>query len=445
MSYKINDCHAEEITRVVDGVHDLVEIYGDEILKNNSKQIKMLEGIYSVVNKINIPIVPDSGHLKLPKKNTLEEQIKEKELLKKQKEKELSKYISKVSNTSKLEQFELEEQAKKIELDLQIKKELLKKQKEDELLKLKLQKQQEEEARLHRILKMFSSKNTTVFNCGYIYRSTCGMNNIRNSTHEFRGMGSKQYVLTIELLKNIKSENKEVIKQKYNTLTDNYIWIKKYVMNEGFVSFVLEMNIDDMITTDLKTIENEEKSLFEHFHGNYCFCHRVTENIRHKKQKVSLLTRIKNKTLKTKEYYIVNNDEFCKDYEINDMKLNIPQSAEQQWSIQWSILNYWVKSKQAKFDELIINIHNIVGNIYGSGPNWYRHDYFNQNGSSDCGCGDVLQLYNNYVIRQTQRGHVTEHFHEHSDIVNDYIPEYFEPLMSFSKIIIDMIDFIQNE
>ena len=40
------------------------------------------------------------------------------------------------------------------------------------------------------------------------------------------------------------------------------------------------------------------------------------------------------------------------------MKLNIPQSAEQQWSIQWSILNYWVKSKQAKFDELIINICN---------------------------------------------------------------------------------------
>ena len=39
-------------------------------------------------------------------------------------------------------------------------------------------------------------------------------------------------------------------------------------MNEGFVSFVLEMNIDDMITTDLKTIENEEKSLFEHFLGN---------------------------------------------------------------------------------------------------------------------------------------------------------------------------------
>ena len=114
MSYKINDCHAEEITRVVDGVHDLVEIYGDEIIKNNSKQIKMLEGIYSVVNKINIPIVPDSGHLKLPKKITLEEQIKEKELLKKQKEKELSKYISKVSNTSKLEQFEIEEQKKKI-------------------------------------------------------------------------------------------------------------------------------------------------------------------------------------------------------------------------------------------------------------------------------------------------------------------------------------------
>lgn len=439
MSYKINDYQTEELTHEIEGVHDLVEIYGDEILKNSSKQIKILEGIYSVVKKINIPneipININSPELKLLKnKINVEEKIKQKEIL---------NISHKVSNNSKLEQFELEEKTKKKELDIQIKKELLKKQKEDELLQLKLKKQKEDDLRLQRILKMFSSKNTVGFPYGIIVANHQGMNQVQNSYYEFKGMGCDIYILTLEILKKIKSENKEVLTQKYNMLTDNYIWIKKFIMNEGLnplISFVLdEMNINDMIMDDLKTIEEDEKTINM---GAPALQHRI----QHRKKRVCLLSIIKKKQLRTKEFYIVNNDEFCKDFEINDFKLNISQAEASDYypnERQWTILKYWVRTKQSKLYELIQNIQNIH-NEQGVGLNWKVIEYY-ADGQRRVAADHVLQLYCNYINSKTQRTHVTEHFQNSSDIVNDYIPEYFEPLMSLSKIIIDMIDFIHNE
>jgi hypothetical protein len=400
----------EDITRLVDGVHDLLELYGDETLNNDKKQIDMLERIYFELKNIGVnkgSIIPEI--VQVP-----------------------NKY-----NLSKLEKFELEEQIKQKELDIQIKKELVKKQQKDELLKLKLQKQQEEEALLHRMLKIFSSRNTAVFNCGYISEFHNGINCI-DTTYSFTCIGSKQYVLTIELLKHIKSENKEVLKQKYDRLIENYMWIKKFVMNEGLIAFVFEdFTIDSMIERELFKIE-ELKIQEDTYTQNHLG--RFARSILVRQQKIEKLTRIKAKSsLKTKEYYIANHDEFFKDFEMNDMKLNISLNDE-----NWTILDYWVKEKQLKFNELIKNINEIKNPEGYGNTNFICREYYN-GGCLNTITGTVFQLYPNYVMSKTHRSRVTEPSQGKYDIVNDYIPEYFEPLLSLSKIIIDMIYFIQNE
>ena len=318
---------------------------------------------------------------------------------------------------SKLEQFELEEREERLKKKELMKKELLKKQKEDELLQLKYKKQQEEDTLLRRILKMFTSKNTAGFPCGYLCEDNQGHNQVVNSSFSLQGGGCGTYVLTLELLKYIKTENKPVLKQKYDALFDTYVWIKKYVMNDNLtplIAFALELNIDDLIATDLTT------------HQFRCSTH------------VELLTRIKQKKIKSKEFYAVNTDEFCKDFEIHNFNVNICLSQLN----EWTIFNYWVYSKYLKCQEIIGHLLSLTDKTC---PNHIVYRDAITQGRLTTVDGNILGLYWNYVYSQIGRMCVQDTRHTRYDIMNDIKPIHFEPLLALSKIIIDMIDFLQKE
>ena len=111
--------YTEEITRVIDGVHDLVELYGDEGLKNDTKQIEMLSNIYSELKKIGINL---SDKIVRQNEPTLQYNPTECAWLSTTTRPRLSDFMEKdvkklytvpSKYNSKLEQFELEEQSKK--------------------------------------------------------------------------------------------------------------------------------------------------------------------------------------------------------------------------------------------------------------------------------------------------------------------------------------------
>jgi hypothetical protein len=53
-------------------------------------------------------------------------------------------------------------------------------------------------------------------------------------------------------------------------------------------------------------------------------------------------------------------------------------------------------------------------------------------------------MYNLVIQSYTQRSHITNGYHR-GDIVSDYKPEYFIPLMILTKNIIELIDFLHEE
>jgi hypothetical protein len=99
-------------------------------------------------------------------------------------------------------------------------------------------------------------------------------------------------------------------------------------------------------------------------------------------------------------------------------------------------------AKRDKFHEIIENIMNITVNYAGESPNWIRGQDEYHNGSQVQCCGHILQLYTHYVTSKTHRSSLNEHHHERGDIVHDYLPVYFEPLMDLAELLMEIIDFL---
>ena len=370
-------------------------------------------------------------------------------------------FLCKKVRRSKLEEFEQEEKRKKQEREERLKQELLKKQKEDRMKQEILKKKREEEIMLERILKMFTSQNEATFNGGFIKHYSNGMNNIRNSSYEYAGIiVNRKYVLTLQLLKDIKYENKDILTKKYDTLLTVYKWIKNYVYGEKlsplieFVFSEIIPNLDEMLTSASSKLLSVQHELRDHYHGTSgCYCRSLHYTIQCLQNKVSILNKIKSIKIQTKEFYIVNNDEFCKDFEI-DLKLNInPQWVEDEM-ISWSIIYVWVVNKYKKFNELIDSLLKILKkdglnvDTPTSCPNYLRYEYNTQSGSNSVACGNILELYKSFVSYKTGRSHIcggqeVDHL-QFTDIISDYIQEYYEPLMQLSKLLFEIIDYIQD-
>lgn len=362
-----------------------------------------------------------------------------------------SSLSKKLSNISKLEKFELEQKIKKQEMEDKIKKELLEKQKRDNEEFLRKQKEKEKDIQLKRILEMFNAQNTALFNYGYIYVQHNGMNQFRNDGYEYRKIGEKKYIFTIEMLKLILNENREILSKKYDKITNDYIWVKKYVFGEGLnplIEFVFDnfvSEIDNLIEKESQIIVNntkEIKEILSRRSGYTSYCDNadyLTKQNYKLEKKLNLITKIKNKQLKSKEYYIVNNDEFRRDFEINDFRVNILAFG---WD--WNILNYWITMKKQHFDNLIENIFCIFDKtVDNSNMISYIH-YFQYGGQSNC-YHHLLEMYKFNIENSTQRNPVIESNHDRKDIIKDYEPIFFEPLINLTKNIIELIDFLQEE
>jgi hypothetical protein len=368
----------------------------------------------------------------------------------------------KISIMSRLEIFENEQKLKKEESKNKIKRELIEKRKRDEEILKKKQKEQQQTIKFNRILNMLNSQNNSLFNYGYTMEYNSSMNQFVNVTYRYEELGRKKYIITIEMLRSIKNENKEILEQKYNKIVDDYIWIKKYVNSEAsnpLIEFVFDKfipEIDKLLEKDLKLIEENKKWLQEfvgaktsHMMNNINGIKNIINNLLNK---VNLITKIKN-NLKSKEYYIVNYEEFCKDFEINNFSVNFSIHMSQTGE-NWNIFNYWIENKHIKFNNLINNIFNIFNfnshslnkkYVYNSSDNNsneldnLRNNIKNMNGEN------LIVIYKNVIESKTHRNYRSEQYHNRSDIISDYIPEYFYPLMELTKNIIELIEFLKDE
>ena len=309
---------------------------------------------------------------------------------------------------------------------------------------------------------MLNSQNNSLFNYGYTMEYNSSMNQFVNVTYRYEELGRKKYIITIEMLRSIKNENKEILEQKYNKIVDDYIWIKKYVNSEAsnpLIEFVFDKfipEIDKLLEKDLKLIEENKKWLQEfvgaktsHMMNNINGIKNIINNLLNK---VNLITKIKN-NLKSKEYYIVNYEEFCKDFEINNFSVNFSIHMSQTGE-NWNIFNYWIENKHIKFNNLINNIFNIFNfnshslnkkYVYNSSDNNsneldnLRNNMKNMNGEN------LIVIYKNVIESKTHRNYRSAQYHNSSDIISDYIPEYFYPLMELTKNIIELIEFLKDE
>jgi hypothetical protein len=366
----------------------------------------------------------------------------------------------KISIMSRLENFENEQKLKREESENKIKRELIEKRKRDEEILKKKQKEQQQIIKFNRILNMLNSQNNSLFNYGYTRQYNGGMNQFRNTTYGYEELGRKKYIITIEMLKSIKNENKEILEQKYNKIVDDYIWIKKYVNSEEsnpLIEFVFNEfipEIDKLLEKDLLLIEENKKCLQRSQNEGSAinYIYGIQNIINNLLNKVNLITKIKN-NLKSKEYYIVNYEEFCKDFEINNFSVNFSIHMLQTGE-NWNIFNYWIENKRIKFNNLINNIFNIFNfnsyilnekyeYVYTDSQyervNYLRNNMKNMNGEN------LIVIYKNVIESKTHRNHLFEQYHNRTDIISDYIPEYFYPLMELTKNIIELIEFLKDE
>lgn len=355
----------------------------------------------------------------------------------------------KLLNMSKLEKFELEQKIKKQEIENKIKKELLEKQKRDYKEFIKKQEEKNQEIELNRILEMFNTQNTALLNYGYVRQQNNNMNNIINMTYTYYKIGEKKYIFSLDMLKSIKNENKDILSKKYEELTNNYIWIKKYVIGEGtnpLIEFVFDNFVSEIDNLLEKELQNLEISKIELENYNFIPGRAGGDNLSYLQNqnntlliKINLITKIKNNNLKSKEYYIVNYDEFCKDFEITEfLRINISHHPH---IYKWNILYDWIKNKQQKFNNLIENIFSIFDKNLDK-SNRISYSYYN---GSQCNYHHhLLEMYKFNIEQCTQQNYVLNH-NNRSDIVSDYIPDYFIPLMNLTKNIIELIEFFHEE
>lgn len=374
-----------------------------------------------------------------------------------------NKSNKKISNMSKLEKFEYEQKLIKLELLQRLEQERLDKDKRLKEIQLKKLQEEQENIKLNRILTMFNSQNITIFSYGNFSSDNHGMNGIPHLRFSFNKRGEHKYKFSLEFLKTLKNLNKEILSEKYKKILNDYIWIKKYVFGEEtnpFVEFVFDKfipNMDNYLEKYLKIIEKDDKIIrkSEKIYDNGIWNgFNANDNI-YLQSKVKLINKINKRELKSKEYYITNYEDFCKDFSIPQEK-NCKSYIERYKILngkEFNIYQYWVKTKQKIFNSLINNIkenymHKIRRTIYfkddlnmvscettHTGNNTYKNNEEVH----------ILDMYNRVVQASTQINYINEQFQQPTHLESDYKAKYFEPLMNLTKNIIELIDFLQEE
>jgi hypothetical protein len=362
---------------------------------------------------------------------------------------------------SKLEEFENEQKTKKQELQNKLKKEKMEKERRDKVESIRIENQRklemEETATLTRIINMFNSQATGIFEYGGISTYANGMNQWSSTSYTLTNKERKKYTFTIRTIKHIKSINGKLLTTKHQKLIEDYSSTKKYVIgtdsnplvefafyelieNNSYLENIMKMLKDVQKQIDhLKTVCNPYAS------NCYSNIHQLDNEKKELSAKISKINEIKNKKLKTKEYYIANHAEFCEDFNIKNKPINYDVLNK-----EWNILQHWVKSKQQMFNNLIKNIFDIcdAGN---DGINFVQVEDINANCYSTHKTPRLIHIldgYTNYIKLSTQSSRTEQNNGvveiSHQDLMSDYKIEYFEPLFDLTKQFIELIDFVKE-
>ena len=367
--------------------------------------------------------------------------------------------IKKSFYMSKLEKFEYEQKIKNQELQDKLKREKIEKEKRDKEEMIRKQNERlieiEENKKLNRIINMFNSQVMGIFNYGGIQLCRNGMNQSENTTYQLISKGEKKYKFTIDIIKHIKNTNKDIITEKYNKLMKDYLFVIKYAIGKDsnpFVEFVFNEFIENnnYLEGELKNMEDIQKQINHLLElrsraawGNvYDNLSNLEINKKELLKKIDIINEIKNKKLKTKEYYIVNYEDFCKEFNIKEINYNILNK-------EWNLLQHWVKTKQKIFNILIQNIYDIYNkekdiNNFVKIENIEMSSFSHYKTTPEI---HILDGYKNYVESLTQCFRSVKESGigiDYKDLETDYEVKYFEPIIDLTKKIIELIDFIQE-
>jgi hypothetical protein len=363
-------------------------------------------------------------------------------------------------NMSKLEMFEYEQKIKRQEMLDRLKKEKIDKDKRDkeELERKKIERriEMEENLQLNRIINMFNTQSNGVFNYGGIQIYRNGMNQFENTSYELISKGQQKYLFTTDIIKYIKNISETTLTEKYNKLMSDYLFVNKYVVGQDsnpFVEFVFDEFIENnsYLENTIKMLETVQKQI-DHLiqvcgnpYASNCYSniHQLDNDKKELLKKVDIINEIKSKIHKTKEYYIVNYEDFCKDFNVKEINYNVLNK-------DWNILQHWVKTKQKIFNVLIQNIFDIYNKELDK-DNFVKIENVEIGFCSHYKTSPTIHLldgYKNYVELSTQCSCTSKERGigiDHLDLQTDYTLTYFEPLIDLTKNIIKLIDFIQEK
>jgi hypothetical protein len=284
------------------------------------------------------------------------------------------------------------------------------------------------------------------------------MNQWENTSYELISKGQQKYLFTTDMIKYIKNISETTLTEKYNKLMSDYLFVNKYVIggdSNPFIEFVFDEFVENnsYLEGELNHIEEIQKQinhLLEIRQRGTGWGGTIYDNLdglqNNKKEllkKVDIINEIKSKIHKTKEYYIVNYEDFCKDFNVKEINYNVLNK-------EWNILQHWVKTKQKIFNVLIQNIFDIYNKELDK-TNFVKIDNIEISSCSHYKTSPEIHLldgYKNYVELSTQYSCTSKERGigiDHADLNTDYTLTYFEPLIDLTKNIIKLIDFIQEK
>jgi hypothetical protein len=268
------------------------------------------------------------------------------------------------------------------------------------------------------------------------------------SINKYSAPDKHKFIFDISLISSIKNDKTFLI--NYKKLVKDYEWINKYINGETpFMEFIFDEiipNIDtiiDEISVNLKYWEDWlDRNIKSMAHHSAISASRSA--VAYINSTLSQYTTLKRviPSLKSKEYYIVNQSEFIvKPYGDLNEDTKCPM-----WNVRkikyHSLYLTWVKNKIAIMDSFVTSINAIIINKDGFLFNIPSH---NPNGLMHYTIY-ILESYKEYVFWNTHIQHLTDRDQRpHDMMTKDYTFNYFEPLMLLAKNIIDLTEEIKPE
>jgi len=386
------------------------------------------------------------------------------ELLEKEKEKKQERDVAEIERKEELveierkREIELKEREKdkeKIKEFRRLREERLLYEKYEQDMKIKLEREKrQEEIKIEQDIARLKQENIMMekgliakynnLNPSFIIGREKIHDNTSNSTINYWFETSQtprlQYVFPENFLNKIKQDGFLI---KFKKLVKDYTWINKYVNGANpYLEFIFDEiipNIDAIIhelSNDLK--EWERAVIWTRFNQpNVVGCSGGSGGIfNYVKSTLELYTGLKTKipTLKSKEYYIVNQTEFNSGF--NRDLLNADCTSGVMTNVErfkyHNLRLTWTKMKKNTLNSFVVTINYITTNRVGCRFDKHNNEIIN-----------IIDSHKEYVFHDTYENQII--LYTPRKLTKDYDFNHFEPFMLLAKNIIDITEEIKPE